>query len=194
MKSLSQKCATKARKEEWRVCSSVPFESCAARRDEGRPLGVGLQKQVPNRLKLRQLSTGVVSVKEKAWKPCQVWVREMNTSEPLMRCRNGQSRRQNWRLLGSQEKSRRQSAYCLGGVRHRSGVNLIQASVWNVGNCRPDAKGENPSGGPTRMRVPMRGTVAEQSVLAMKVRNGIRAKGLHYPALLKGQPFHGRNC
>lgn len=41
------------------------------------------------------------------------------------------------------------------------------------------------------MRVPMRGTVAEQPVLAMKVRNGTRAKGLHCPALLDGQPFMG---
>jgi hypothetical protein len=31
----------------------------------------------------------VVSVKEKAWqRPCQVWIKEMSTSEPSMRCRN----------------------------------------------------------------------------------------------------------
>jgi hypothetical protein len=31
----------------------------------------------------------VVSVKEKAWpRPGQVWIKEMSTSEPLMRCRN----------------------------------------------------------------------------------------------------------
>jgi hypothetical protein len=31
----------------------------------------------------------VVSVKEKAWqRPCQVWIKEMSISEPLMRCRN----------------------------------------------------------------------------------------------------------
>jgi hypothetical protein len=31
----------------------------------------------------------VVSVKEKAWqRPCQVGIKEMSTSEPLMRCRN----------------------------------------------------------------------------------------------------------
>ena len=33
--------------------------------DEGRPLGIGLQGQVPNHLKLRRLRSGVVSVKEK---------------------------------------------------------------------------------------------------------------------------------
>ena len=33
-------------------------------------------------------------------------------------------------------------AYCLGGVRHKGGVTLNQALVWNGGTCRPDAKGE----------------------------------------------------
>jgi hypothetical protein len=32
--------------------------------------------------------------------------------------------------------------YCLGGARHKGGVNLIQAFVRNVGTCRPDVKGE----------------------------------------------------
>ena len=32
--------------------------------------------------------------------------------------------------------------YCLGGVRHKDGVNLIRAFAWNLGICRPDAKGE----------------------------------------------------
>jgi hypothetical protein len=35
-----------------------------------------------------------------------------------------------------------------GGVRHKSGVTLIQALVWNVGTCRPDAKGETQMRGP----------------------------------------------
>jgi hypothetical protein len=35
-------------------------------KDEGRPLGVGLQEQAPNHLKLHLLRAGVVSVKEKA--------------------------------------------------------------------------------------------------------------------------------
>ena len=36
----------------------------------------------------------------------------------------------------------------MGGVRHKDGVNLNQALVWNVGTCRPDAKGETQMGGP----------------------------------------------
>ena len=35
-------------------------------RDEGRPLGAGLQEQAPNRLKLRRSRAFVVSVEEKA--------------------------------------------------------------------------------------------------------------------------------
>jgi hypothetical protein len=81
--------------------------------------------------------------------------------------------------------------YCLNGVRHKGGMNLIQAFVRNVGNCRPDAKGRNSSGSPMRMSVPTRGTEAEQSVVAIKVRNGTGAKGLHCPALLDGQPYQG---
>ena len=79
--------------------------------------------------------------------------------------------------------------YCLNGVRHRSGMNLIQAFVGNVGTCRRDVKGKASSGEATRTKVPMRGTGAERSVVAMKVRNGTGAKGLHCPALLKSQPF-----
>lgn len=48
------------------IASFVPYvRHEAARKDEGRPLGVGLQKQASNYLKLRWLSASVVSVKEK---------------------------------------------------------------------------------------------------------------------------------
>jgi len=36
------------------------------------------------------------------------------------------------------------------GLRHKGGMNLIQAFVWNVGSCRPDVKGETQGGGPTK--------------------------------------------
>ena len=39
-------------------------------------------------------------------------------------------------------------ADCPSGVRHRSGVTLIQALVRNVGTCRPDVKGETQVRGP----------------------------------------------
>jgi transposase len=56
--------------------------------DEGRPLGTGLQEQVPNHLKLLWLRARVVSVEEKAeLRLCQVRVKKANASEPLMKCR-----------------------------------------------------------------------------------------------------------
>ena len=69
-------------------------------------------------------------------------MREMSANEPLMRCRKEIRRHQNWRLSKRQDKSRRRPVYCLGGVRHKGGMNLVQAFVWNVGSCRPDVKGE----------------------------------------------------
>ncbi len=43
------------------------------------------------------------------------------------------------------------------------------------------------------MRVPMRGTGAEQPVVVMKPVKAGRAKGLRYPALIAGQPDDGRS-
>ena len=37
---------------------------------------------------------------------------------------------------------RRIPAYCPGGVRHKDGMNLIQAFARNVGTCRSDVKGK----------------------------------------------------
>jgi hypothetical protein len=34
------------------------------------------------------------------------------------------------------------------GIRHEGGVTLNRALAWNVGTCRPDAKGEVQMGGP----------------------------------------------
>ena len=84
----------------------------------------------------------MVSVEEKAWQRlCQVRFKEMSVNEPLMRCR----KRMDDVKTGGSRYSRISSgkpAYCLGGVRHKGGMTLIQALVWNVGTCRPDVKGE----------------------------------------------------
>jgi len=79
--------------DEWmrKRFSDMPFERYADdsaprgyTRDEGRPLGIGLQEQIPNRLKLHRI---VASIKEKAQRMCQVRIKETNVSEPLMKCR-----------------------------------------------------------------------------------------------------------
>jgi hypothetical protein len=50
--------------------------------------------------------------------------------------------RQNWGAIVTPGLAQGGPVYCLGGVRHKDGVNLIQAFAWNLGTCRPDAKGE----------------------------------------------------
>jgi transposase InsO family protein len=58
-------------------------------KDEGGPLGVGLQEQASNHHKLRELRARVVSVDGKGGAGLrQVRVRKTNVSEPLMTCRN----------------------------------------------------------------------------------------------------------
>ena len=111
----------------------------------------------------------VVSVKGKAWHrtmsgKVQGDERKRTTDEVS----KTKGWRRNWRLTLIQDKSRRETVYCLDGVRHRSGVNLMQALVWNVGTCRSDGKGETQIGGPTRVRVPMRSTGADQLVVVLK--------------------------
>lgn len=57
-------------------------------KDEGRSLGVGLQGQAPNRLRLLRSRALVVSAAGKGVaRPRQVRVRKTNASEPLKTCR-----------------------------------------------------------------------------------------------------------
>ena len=56
--------------------------------DEGRPLGIGVQAQVPNHFELLGSRVRVVSVEGKgAARPRQVRSKKTNASEPLMTCR-----------------------------------------------------------------------------------------------------------
>ena len=81
-------------------------------------------------------------------------------------------------------------AYCLGGIRHKGGVNLIQALVRNVGTVVPMLR-EKLKWRPHESESTEAGTVAEQPVVARKSRNGDGAKGLYRSALSKGQPAMG---
>jgi similarities with unknown protein len=40
------------------------------------------------------------------------------------------------------DKRRGRPVYCLRGIRHEGGVKSVQALMWNVGTCHPDAKGD----------------------------------------------------
>lgn len=49
-------------------------------------------------------------------------------------------------------------------------------------------RGKNPSGAPTRMKVPMRSKEAEHSVVVMKSAKADEAKRMYRTALFAGQP------
>jgi len=51
-------------------------------------------------------------------------------------------RRQNYGPILTIGQAQGEPADCLGGVRHKGGVTLVQALGRNVGTCRPDVKGE----------------------------------------------------
>jgi hypothetical protein len=112
-------------------------------KDEGRPLGVGLQEQASNHHKLRQLRVAVVSVAGKGGARLrQVRFKETNASELLMTCRKVYKRCQNREGVVGPGQGWGIPDYCPTGIRHEGGVTLIQALVRNVGTCRPDVKGE----------------------------------------------------
>jgi hypothetical protein len=77
-----------------------------------------------------------------------VSIEETNASEPLMKCRNsiGEIKTEGFRHF--RDKSGGQPAYCPDGLRHKSGVNLIEALVWNLRTCsmmvREKAQAEDP--------------------------------------------------
>lgn len=47
----------------------------------------------------------------------------------------------------ARDEGRGKPADCSTGARHEGGVTLVQASVRNVGTCRPDVKGESTDAG-----------------------------------------------
>jgi hypothetical protein len=61
---------------------------CNCFTDERRPLGTGLQEQVPNHLWRLRAKAVVVSAEEQAWKELgQVTGKKRTVKEPLMTCR-----------------------------------------------------------------------------------------------------------
>jgi len=75
---------------------------------------------------------------------------------------------QNWGAYHLPGRVQSKPVYCLDDIRHKGSANRIQALVWNVGTCLPDAKGEIQVEETTRMRVPMPGTGTDQLVVVRK--------------------------
>jgi len=112
-------------------------------RDEGRPLGVGVQAQAPNQpLLLRSRDVVVSEMGKGRARLDQVRTEETNASEPLMKCRKGMGDVETTGVKLLWDKRRGRPADCLRGIRHEGGVKSVQALVRNVGTCHPDVKGE----------------------------------------------------
>src|ERR1019366_909919 len=109
---------------------------CCAR-DEGRPFGTALRREVPNHPELRWLKTVVVSVREKAYlkrqvgtgKTCQKrpagvtrWGVVVEASKSMGRHRNRGS------FLVPRDEPGGRPVYWPGGARRRSGVSLVCCS------------------------------------------------------------------
>jgi len=67
---------------------------------------------------------------------------ETNENEPLMTCRKRSDDVKTEGESLTRDKFGGRPVDCPSGIRHREGVNLTQAFVWNVGTCRLDDKGE----------------------------------------------------
>ncbi len=123
---------------------------------------------------------------------CQVRDGETNESEPLMKRRK---RRDDVKTGGS-----RCSGTSTGDIRllpvRRPALRWresVTGSCVQPGNLSPRCQGRSPSGGPTRTRVPMRGTGADQLVVAMKRRNGRGCEGVELSGLWQGSTRKGRS-
>jgi hypothetical protein len=164
-------------------------------RDEGRPLGIGRQGQVPNhRMLLRLNGRGGERDGKGGARLHQVRSGKTNASEPLMKCRNGRDVVETRVGLLPWDEVWGRPVCCPGGGRHKGGVSPDQALMRNVGTYRFDVKGELTSGRTTRGRVPMRSGGTDRCVVVMKPSNVGGAKASTCPAEARGQLERGGAC
>jgi hypothetical protein len=126
--------------------------------------------QVSSHGKLRSSKAMVVSVAAKGGtRSRQVGSGEASESEPSMTCRNSMGDVETGGAIFSRDKLGGCPEDWPSGIRHVGGAKPDQALVGNVRTCRPDAKGDVQAAKTARIRVPMRGTGAEQLVVGWKV-------------------------
>ena len=83
----------------------------------------------------------MVSVKEKASpRVCQVKRTETSVSEPLRTCRKSLGDVKTGGSFVIPGAVREEPVDCPHGVRHRGGVTVLWASVWNVGTFAPRSR------------------------------------------------------
>lgn len=157
------------RRRERRADDLAILKQPCCTRDEGRPLGAGLQEQAPNHLELRGSRARVVSVVGKGGARLrQVRIEETSASEPPMTCRK---RRDGVRTGGSRYSGMSLGCTCLLPIRRPAlrRRDLGSGSRAERGNLSLRCEGRIPSGGPMRKRVPKRGTGAELRIVVVKV-------------------------
>ena len=182
-------CATTARGgchvtiNSWQPCCT---------RDEGRPLGLGLQDQGPNHRKLRRSNgRGGERCGKRRDQSRQVCAGQTNASEPLLTCRKRRDVAKTRLQLLACDKARRKPADWPSGDRHEDGVRPARGSCAERGNLSPRCQGRPPRGRPLRSRVPMRGAGADGFVVPSKPGNAGGGKGPDTPAEEAGQPAMG---
>jgi hypothetical protein len=138
-------------------------------RDEGRSFEAGSQVLASNRCKLLSSKAMVVSVAVNVMRISRrVRLREASASEPPMNCRKRIRRCQNRRVTLPPGSARENPEACPSGIRHVGGAKLDQALVRNVRTCAPMQRERSQAAQTARIRVPMRGTGAEQPVVGTK--------------------------
>src|SRR4029453_4180535 len=114
-----------------------PAGSRCCARDEGRPFGVALRGEAPNHHMLRWLKTVVVSDGEKAPVGCHVGTRKMSEPEPLLTCRDVQTRHRNrGHAPGCGSRTWRVPDDWPGGARHSGGMSLVCGARMEHGKAR----------------------------------------------------------
>ena len=86
--------------------------------------------------------TRVVSDSEKAGCTRQVSAGKTNESEPLMKCRKRRDAIETGLQSLVRDEARGEPVDCPSDGRHKGGVSLAQALVWNVGTFRTDGNRE----------------------------------------------------
>lgn len=163
-----------------------------------------MQEKAANHRQVRRLRAEVLSVTEKADVGVrQVRARKASESEPLMTCRKFMDDIETGCAIHARDESG--GDLCVGLAV--SGIKMARAwsGLW-CGTWEPVAsttcgqvssghrEGERQGAETPRCGVPVRGTGADRPVVAVKPRNGGRAKGAGHPGLFGGQPQRcGRN-
>src|SRR4051794_4367932 len=179
------------RREEVRDVTSNSWQPCCTR-DEGRPLGLGLQDQGPNHRKPRRSNgRGGERCGKRRDQSRQVCAGQTNASEPLLTCRKRRDVAKTRLPLLACAKARREPADWPSGDRHEDGGRPAGGFCGERGTLSPGCEGRPPRGRPPRSRVPMQGAGADGFVGPSKPGNAGGGKGPDTPADETGQPAMG---